>query len=94
VTDATADRTAWARASIRQMMALGVPLSDAMLVTERIIRNTPPGVSLDALPDEQTLERMATITDADIADARADWLLRARPEWRLLLDAMPEEPGA
>lgn len=88
------DRTAWARRSIRQMVALGVPMSDAILVTQRIIRTTPPGVDLDALPDDNALENMATITDADIADARADWLVHARPEWRLLLDAMSEEPSA
>lgn len=92
------DRTAWARRSIRQMVGLGVPFSDAAQATKWILDNAPEDADLDTwLPTPAQLDAAAQITDADIMDARAEWLIRPdnAGRWQFILDAVAEqEPSA
>ena len=76
------------------MMALGVTFSDAAQATKWILANAPEDANLDTwLPTPAQLDAAAAITDADIADARAEWLIRPdnAGRWQFILDAVAEQ---
>ena len=75
------------------MMALGVTFSDAAQATKWILASAPEDANLDTwLPTPAQLDAAAQITDADIADARAEWLIRPdnAGRWQFILDAVVE----
>ena len=91
-----ASRRAWERETMRQYRALGVPFTDAARAIAWALRLAPPDADMrEWMPTPAQLDAEAQITDADIADARADWLAREDipAEYRLLLDAIEQPVG-
>lgn len=85
----TLDHRAWAKRQLRQLVALGIPFSDAARNVRWVLDTAPEGVDLDAwIPTPAQVEALATVTDADVMDARADWIQHETGMWRFILDAV------
>jgi len=76
----------WREAQLQAMLALGDAPQDAERVLAAMERITPDDPA--RLPDPESFAAMfGQVTPEDIADAQADWMVRARPEWKRLLTA-------
>jgi hypothetical protein len=82
----------WHRKQVQALIDLGRSPLDA----ERIITQAEQLSFIDGHFDVAQIEALATITDADIADARADWYAnRAIPaKYKRLLDAQVKDAQA
>lgn len=82
------DRQRWAEAQIAGLVAAGVDLVDAQATVARVLAAMPedadPAIWLPSLSPQ--------VTDADVADARADWYANdaVSPKFKRLLDAAGE----
>ena len=79
------DLSAWHRKQVQALIDLGHSPLDA----ERFVTKAEQLTVIDGRFDVAQVQALATITDADIADARADWYAnRAIPaKFKRLLDA-------
>jgi hypothetical protein len=79
----------------RQVQAL-IDLGHSPLDAERFVTQAEQLSLVDGRLDAAQFEALATITDADIADARADWYAsRAIPaRYKRLLDAQVKDAQA
>lgn len=83
------ERERWAEGQIVGLVNAGVDLVDAQNTVRRVLAAMPEDADPDTwLPPEGD----ATITDADVADARADWYASdaVPPKFKRLLDAVGE----
>lgn len=80
----------WAEAQIAVLIDCGVDPADAQATVSRILSQLPDGADPATwIPPV----RDATITGADVADARADWYASDAipPKFKRLLDARKDE---
>jgi hypothetical protein len=80
----------------RQQVQVLIDLGRSPLDAERVITQAEQLSFVDGRFDVAQIEALATITDADIADARADWYAnRAIPaRYKRLLDAQVKDAQA
>lgn len=76
----------WREAQLQAMLALGDAPQDAERVLAAMERLSPDDPTV--LPDSEAFAAMfGQVTPDDVRDATADWMVRARPEWKRLLTA-------
>lgn len=82
------ERERWAEEQVAGLVNAGVDLVDAQSTVDRVLAVMPE----DADPDTWLPDLGANLTDADVADARADWYASdAVPtKFKRLLDAVGE----
>lgn len=81
------DREKWAEGQVVGLVNAGIDLVDAQATVRRVLSMMPE----DADPETwMPPEKDATFTDADVADARADWYASdaVPPKFKRLLDAV------
>lgn len=85
----TADELkAWAEGEVKALIACGVAPLDARECVERVLAKLPDAVDLATwVPPAPATD--IPITDADIADSRADWYADelVKGKFKMLLDA-------
>jgi hypothetical protein len=82
------EREQWTEEQVIGLVNAGVDLVDAQATVARVLAAMPEGADPDMwLPDLD-----ATLTDADVVDARADWYASdaVPPKFKRLLDAVGE----
>jgi hypothetical protein len=82
------EREQWAEEQVIGLVNAGVDLVDAQATVARVLAAMPEDADLNTwLPDLD-----ATLTDADVVDARADWYASdtVPPKFKRLLDAVGE----
>ena len=83
----------WREAQLQAMLALGDAPQDAERVLAAMERISPDDPRL--LPDPEAFAAMfGQVTPDDVRDATADWMVRARPEWKRLLTAQVKETAS
>jgi hypothetical protein len=82
------EREQWAEEQVIGLVNAGVDLVDAQATVARVLAAMPE----DADPDTWLPDLDATLTDADVVDARADWYASdaVPPKFKRLLDAVGE----
>lgn len=77
----------WRESQLQAMLALGDAPQDAERVLAAMEQLSPDDPTV--LPDSEAFAAMfGQVTPDDVRDATADWMVRARPEWKRLLTAM------
>lgn len=85
------DLAAWRTRQVEALMALGDDPIDAERFVAKVLELSPEDpAKLPADPEAFALA-MAAVTAEDVRDARADWMVRVRPEWKRLLEAQVKE---
>lgn len=83
----------WREAQLQAMLALGDAPQDAERVLAAMERISPDDPRL--LPDPEAFAAMfGSVSADDVRDATADWMVRARPEWKRLLTAQVKETAS
>ena len=82
------EREQWAEEQVEGLVDAGVDLVDAQATVARVLAAMPD----DADPNTWLPDLDATLTDADVVDARADWYASdtVPPKFKRLLDAVGE----
>jgi hypothetical protein len=82
------EREQWAEEQVEGLVNAGVDLVDAQATVARVLAAMPE----DADPNTWLPDLDATLTDADVVDARADWYASdaVPPKFKRLLDAVGE----
>lgn len=85
---------AWAEQQLAELVRLGVDVEDAQATVEWVLANLPADADPATwIPPAELLMADATITPAQIEDARTNWYARdsVPPKFKRLLDARGDD---
>jgi len=86
------DRDRWAEDQMADLIEAGTDPLDAQKIVAAALAAIPMGQDPATYVQPPMMgARDATVTDEDVADARADWYVRTEARYKRLLDAREKE---